>query len=70
MCLSKGIEALKKLTDIRRELDAKTVDKKLIEHSFFERTSKLFEPLIDSNVKVNDNLKRVGKGVLNNRMQP
>ena len=51
-----------------KERNAKTLDRTLTDLSFFERSSKLFEPLIESNVKVNDNLKELEKGIKQQNM--
>ena len=67
MSLTKQIQALEKLTDLKKQLNAKTLDRKLTDINFFERTNKLFQPLIDSNVKqtekITDNLKEVENNI-------
>ena len=68
MTLSREIDALKRLAHVHKELNAKTLDRTLTDLSFFERSSKLFEPLIESNVKVNDNLKELEKGIKQQNM--
>ena len=59
---------MERLTHVRKELNAKTLDRTLTDLSFFERSSKLFEPLIESNVKVNDNLQELEKGIKQQNM--
>ena len=66
MTLNREIDALKRLAHVRKELNAKTLDRTLTDLSFFERSSKLFEPLIESNV--NDNLKELEKGIKQQNM--
>ena len=55
------LEALKKLNKLQAELKAKTIDKALTDRNFYERTSEMFKPLIESNEKqtedINKNLK-------------
>ena len=70
MTLNRKIDALKRLTHVYKELNAKTLDRsvKVTDLSFFERSSKLFEPLIESNVKVNDNLRELEKGIKQQNM--
>ena len=68
MTLNREIGALKRLDQVRKELNAKTLDRTLTDLSFSERSSKLFEPLIESNVKVNDNLKELEKGIKQQNM--
>ena len=68
MTLNREIDALEKLAHVRKELNAKTLDRTLTDLSFFERSSKLFEPLIESNAKVNDNLKELERGVKQQNM--
>ena len=68
MTLNREIDALKRLAYVHKELNAKTLDGTLTDLSFFERSSKLFEPLIESNVKVNDNLKELEKGIKQQNM--
>ena len=63
MSLSKEIEALKTLSSLTKELNAKTLDRKLTDLSFYERTSQLFQPLTDSNAKVNESLKTLEEGL-------
>ena len=51
-------------------MNAKTVDRKLTELSFFEKSSKFSGPLNESNVKLNDNLKALEwKRTLNSKMR-
>ena len=68
MSLKKEIDALEKLAHVHKELNAKTLDRTLTDLSFFERSSKLFEPLIESNIKVNNNLKELERGVKQQNM--
>ena len=68
MILNREIDALERLAHVRKELNAKTLDRTLTDLSFFERSSKLFEPLIESNVKVNDNLKELEKVIKQQNM--
>ena len=63
MSLCKEIDALKKESRIRKQLIAKSVDRELTHLSFFERSSKLFEPLLESHDKVNDNLKALENNI-------
>ena len=63
MSLRKEINALKNETRIRKQLIAKSVDRELTHQSFFERSSKLFEPLLESHDKVNDNLKALENNI-------
>ena len=63
MSLSKEIEDLKALSSLKNELIAKTLDSKLTDLSFYERSSQMFQPLIDSNDKVNENLKTLEEGL-------
>ena len=55
------IESLKKLNKVQSELKAKTIDKILTDNNFFERTSELFKPLIQSNEKQTEDTKDINK---------
>ena len=63
MSLRKEIDALKKESTLRKQLIAKSVDRELTGLNFFERSSKLFEPLLESHDKVNDNLKALENNI-------
>ena len=69
MKLNKEIDAMKRETAIRKELNTKTLDRKLTELDFFERSSQMFEPLLDSNVKVQENLKTLEEGLKQQNIQ-
>ena len=68
MTLNREINALERLAHVCKELNAKMHDGILTDLSFFERSSKLFKPLIESTVKVNDNLKELEKGIKQQNM--
>ena len=59
--LSKKMDNLKKLVKLQKELKAKTIDRKLTQLNFYDRTSKLFQPITDTIEKgtkdINENLK-------------
>ena len=44
------------LNNLRKELKAKTIDRRLTELNLFDRTSKLFAPIINVVEKQNENL--------------
>ena len=54
--LSKKINDLNELMKMRKELKAKTVDKKLTELNFFDRTAKLFKPITKAVEKQTENI--------------
>ena len=55
------MENLEKLVKLQKELKAKTIDKKLTQLNFYDRTSKLFKPITNTIEKgtkdINENLK-------------
>ena len=57
--LSKKMDNLEKLVKLQKELKAKTIDRKLTQLNFYDRTSKLFQPItIEEGTKdINENLK-------------
>ena len=59
--LSRKIDNLEKLVKIQNELKAKTIDRKLTQLNFYDRTSKLFQPITDTieegTKDINENLK-------------
>ena len=59
--LSKKMDNLEKLVKTQNELKAKTIDRKLTQFNFYDRTSKLFQPITDTLEKgtkdINENLK-------------
>ena len=59
--LSKKMDNLEKLVKIQNELKAKTIDRKLTQLNFYDRTSKLFQPITDTieegTKDINENLK-------------
>ena len=52
------LEALKKLNKLQAELKAKTIDKALTDRNFYERTSEMFKPLIESNEKQTEDINK------------
>ena len=58
---TKELESLRKLVDLQKELKAKTIDKKLTQLDFYDRTSKLFKPITNTieeqSTDINENLK-------------
>ena len=46
--LSKKMDNLEKLLKLQKELKAKTIDRKLTQLNFYDRTSKLFQPITDT----------------------
>ena len=52
---------MKKLVKLQKEFKAKTIDRKLTQLNFYDRTSKLFQPITDTieeGIKdINENLK-------------
>ena len=52
---------LEKLVKLQKELNAKTIDRKLTQLNFYDRTSKLFQPITDTieegTKDINENLK-------------
>ena len=59
--LSKKMDNLEKLVKLQKELKAKTIDRKLTQLNFYDRTSKLFQPITNTIEKgtkdINENLK-------------
>ena len=55
------MDNLEKLVKIQNELKAKTIDRKLTQLNFYDRTSKLFQPITDTieegTKDINENLK-------------
>ena len=69
--MNKKINDLNELIKTRNELKAKTVDKRLTELDFFDRTSKLFKPITKAVEKQTENLNEnlVLKKQLNSQSQ-
>ena len=69
----KALEYLKQLNDIRENLKAKSIDKRLTELNFFDRTSKLFSPITETVKKqaenINENLDVLKKSLNNQQIQ-
>ena len=42
------MDNLEKLVKLQKELKAKTIDRKLTQLNFYDRTSKLFQPITDT----------------------
>ena len=42
------MDNLEKLVKLQKELKAKTIDRKLIQLNFYDRTSKLFQPITNA----------------------
>ena len=64
--LRKKLQDLDTLNKTREELKAKTIDKRLTELNFFERTSKLFSPITKAIEKQNENLEVLKNNINNN----
>ena len=54
--LENKLKSLNDLNNLRKELKAKTIDRRLTELNLFDRTSKLFAPIINVVEKQNENL--------------
>ena len=69
----KSLEYLKQLNNIRENLKAKSIDKRLTELNFFDRTSKLFSPITETVKKqaenINENLDVLKKSLNNQQIQ-
>ena len=48
------MDNLEKLVKIQKELKAKTIDRKLTQLNFYDRTSKLFQPITEYNRRRNE----------------
>ena len=61
------VESLRKLANLQKELKAKTIDKKLTQLDFYDRTSKLFKPITNTieeqSIDINENLKALEKAL-------
>ena len=72
--LSKKINDLNELIKTHKELKAKTVDKRLTELNFYDRTSKLFEPITKAVEKqsenINENLDVLKKSINSSSIVP
>ena len=54
--LENKLKSLNDLNNLRKELKAKTIDRRLTELNLFDRTSKLFAPIVNVVEKQNENL--------------
>ena len=67
--LENKLKSLNDLNNLRKELKAKTIDRRLTELNLFDRTSKLFAPIINVVEKQNENLEVLKNNLTNNHIQ-
>ena len=67
--LENKLKSLNDLNNLRKELKAKTIDRRLTELNLFDRTSKLFAPIINVVEKQNENLEVLKNNLTNNNQQ-
>ena len=63
--LENKLKSLNDLNNLRKELKAKTIDRRLTELNLFDRTSKLFAPIINVVEKQNENLEVLKNNLIN-----
>ena len=63
--LENKFKSLNDLNNLRKELKAKTIDRRLTELNLFDRTSKLFAPIINVVEKQNENLEVLKNNLIN-----
>ena len=67
--LENKLKSLNDLNNLRKELKAKTIDRRLTELNLFDRTSKLFAPIINVVEKQNENLEVLKNNLTSNNNQ-
>ena len=67
--LENKLKSLNDLNNLRKELKAKTIDRRLTELNLFDRTSKLFAPIINVVEKQNENLEVLKNNLTSNNQQ-
>ena len=67
--LENKLKSLNDLNNLRKELKAKTIDRRLTELNLFDRTSKLFAPIVNVVEKQNENLEALKNNLTNNHIQ-
>ena len=68
--LENKLKSLNDLNNLRKELKAKTIDRRLTELNLFDRTSKLFAPIINVVEKQNENLEVLKNNLINQQKMP
>ena len=67
--LENKLKSLNDVNNLRKELRAKTIDRRLTELNLIDRTSKLFAPIINVVEKQNENLEVLKNNLTNNHIQ-
>ena len=67
--LENKLKSLNDLNNLRKELKAKTIDRRLTELNLFDRTSKLFAPIVNVVEKQNENLEVLKNNLTSNNIQ-